>query len=76
MEKKATIRTAQKQSVNIPKVEKIAGEYACRFNGSGRSGGSDFAARAYKQAQNGGWGGAAGRDSGQFWKDYLKLDFT
>lgn len=73
---KATIRTAQTQSVNIPKVEKIAGGTLAGLTAAGGAIGSDFAARAYKQAQNGDWGGAAREGFGAVLEGLSKLDFT
>lgn len=73
---KATIRTVQTQSVNIPKVEKIAGGTLAGLTAAGGAIGSDFAARAYKQAQNGDWGGAAREGFGAVLEGLSKLDFT
>ena len=73
---KATIRTTQTQSVNIPKVEKIAGGTLAGLTAAGGAIGSDFAARAYKQAQNGDWSGAAREGFGAVLEGLSKLDFT
>ena len=73
---KATIRTIQTQSVNIPKVEKIAGGTLAGLTAAGGAIGSDFAARAYKQAQNGDWSGAAREGFGAVLEGLSKLDFT
>ena len=73
---KATIRTAQTQSVNILKVGKIAGGTLAGLTAAGGAIGSDFAARAYKQAQNGDWGGAAREGFGAVLEGLSKLDFT
>lgn len=73
---KGTIRTTQTQSVNIPKVEKIAGGTLAGLTAAGGAIGSDFAARAYKQAQNGDWSGAAREGFGAVLEGLSKLDFT
>lgn len=73
---KATIRTTQTQSVNIPRVEKVAGGTLAFLTAAGGAIGSDFAARAYKQAQNGDWGGAAREGFGAVLEGLSKLDFT
>ena len=73
---KGTIRTTQTQSVNIPKVEKIAGGTLAGLTAAGGAIGSDFAARAYKQAQNGDWSGAAREGFGAVLEGLSKLDIT
>lgn len=73
---KATIRTTQTQSVNIPRIEKIAGGTLAFLTAAGGAIGSDFAARAYKQAQNGDWSGAAREGFGAVLEGLSKLDFT
>lgn len=73
---KGTIKTTQTQSVNIPKVEKIAGGTLAGLTAAGGAIGSDFAARAYKQAQNGDWSGAAREGFGAVLEGLSKLDFT
>lgn len=73
---KATIRTTQTQSVNIPKVEKIAGGTLAGLTAAGGAIGSDFAARAYKQTQNGDWSGAAREGFGAVLEGLSKLDIT
>ena len=73
---KATIRTTQTQSVNIPRVEKIAGGTLAGLTAAGGAIGSDFAARAYKQAQNGDWSGAAREGFGAVLEGLSKLDIT
>jgi putative integumentary mucin A.1 len=73
---KATIRTTQTQSVNIPKVEKIAGGTLAGLTAAGGAIGSDFAARAYKQAHNGDWSGAAREGFGAVLEGLSKLDIT
>ena len=73
---KATIRTTQTQSVNIPRIEKIAGGTLAGLTAAGGAIGSDFAARAYKQAQNGDWSGAAREGFGAVLEGLSKLDFT
>lgn len=73
---KATIRTTQTQSVNIPRVEAMAGGAIAGLTAAGGAIGSDFAARAYKQAQNGDWSGAAREGFGAVLEGLSKLDFT
>ena len=73
---KATIRTTQTQSVNIPKVEKIAGGTLAGLTAAGGAIGSDFAARAYNNAKAGDWGGAAREGFGAVLEGLSKLDFT
>ena len=73
---KATIRTTQTQSVNILKVERIAGGTLAVLTAAGGAIGSDFAARAYKQAQNGDWSGAAREGFGAVLEGLSKIDFT
>lgn len=73
---KGTIKTTQTQSVSIPKVEKIAGGTLAGLTAAGGAIGSDFAARAYKQAQNGDWSGAAREGLGAVLEGLSKLDFT
>lgn len=73
---KGTIKTTQTQSVNIPKVEKIAGGTLAGLTAAGGAIGSDFAARAYKQAQNGDWSGAAREGFGAVLEGLSKLDLT
>jgi len=73
---KGVIHTQQTQSVNITKVEKIAGGTLAGLTAAGGAIGSDFAARAYKQAQNGDWSGAAREGFGAVLEGLSKLDFT
>ena len=73
---KATIRTTQTQSLNIPKVEKIAGGTLAGLTAAGGAIGSDFAAEAYKNAKAGDWGGAAREAFGAVLEGLSKLDFT
>lgn len=73
---KGVMHTTQTQSVNIPKVEKIAGGTLAGLTAAGGAIGSDFAARAYKQAQNGDWSGAAREGFGAVLEGLSKLDFT
>lgn len=73
---KATIRTTQTQSVDILKVERIAGGTLAVLTAAGGAIGSDFAARAYKQAQNGDWSGAAREGFGAVLEGLSKIDFT
>jgi putative integumentary mucin A.1 len=73
---KATIRTTQTQSVNIPKVEKIAGGTLAGLTAAGGAIGSDFAAAAYNNAKAGDWGGAAREGFGAVLEGLSKLDFT
>ena len=73
---KATIRTTQTQSLNISKVEKIAGGTLAGLTAAGAAIGSDFAAEAYKNAKAGDWGGAAREAFGAVLEGLSKLDFT
>lgn len=73
---KATINTQVTQRVSTGKIESIAGGTLAGLTAAGGAIGSDFAARAYKQAQNGDWGGAAREGFGAVLEGLSKLDFT
>lgn len=73
---KATINTKVTQRVSTGKIESIAGGTLAGLTAAGGAIGSDFAARAYKQAQNGDWGGAAREGFGAVLEGLSKLDFT
>lgn len=71
-----TIRTTQTQSVNIGRIETIAGGALAGMTAAGGAIGSDFAANAYKNAQDGDWGGAAREAVGAVLEGLSKLDIT
>lgn len=73
---KATINTKVTQRVSTGKIESIAGGTLAGLTAAGGAIGSDFAARAYKQAQNGDWGGAVREGFGAVLEGLSKLDFT
>lgn len=73
---KATINTQVTQRVSTGKIESIAGGTLAGLTAAGGAIGSDFAARAYKQAKNGDWGGAAREGFGAVLEGLSKLDFT
>lgn len=73
---KVTIRTTQTQSVNIGRIETIAGGTLAGLTAAGGAIGSDFAAGAYKAAKNGDWGGAAREGLEAVLEGLSKLDIT
>lgn len=73
---KGTFRTTQTQTVNIGRIETIAGGTLAGMTAAGGAIGSDFAANAYKSAQYGDWGGAAREAVGAVIEGLSKLDIT
>ena len=73
---KGTFRTTQTQTVNIGRIETIAGGTLAGMTAAGGAIGSDFAANAYKSAQDGDWGGAAREAVGAVIEGLSKLDIT
>ena len=73
---KGTFRTTQTQNVNIGRIETIAGGVLAGMTAAGGAIGSDFAANAYKNAQDGDWGGAAREAVGAVLEGLSKLDIT
>lgn len=73
---KGTFRTTQTQTVNIGRIETIAGGTLAGMTAVGGAIGSDFAANAYKSAQDGDWGGAAREAVGAVIEGLSKLDIT
>lgn len=73
---KAVINTKQTQSVNINRLETVAGGTLAGLTAAGGAIGSDFAASAYKSAKEGDWGGFARDAFGAVLEGLSKLDFT
>ena len=73
---KGMFRTTQTQTVNIGRIETIAGGTLAGMTAAGGAIGSDFAANAYRNAQDGDWGGAAREAVGAVIEGLSKLDIT
>ena len=73
---KGVMHTTQTQNVNIGRIETIAGGALAGMTAAGGAIGSDFAANAYKSAQDGDWGGAAREAVGAVIEGLSKLDIT
>lgn len=73
---KAVINTKHTQSVNINRLETVAGGTLAGLTAAGGAIGSDFAANAFQNAKQGNWGGFARDAFGAVLEGLSKLDFT